>query len=54
MKDAEIEVHTYKSFVRDVRIQEARDADRNKDNIIKPPPLNNPDAEHYFGNIGMI
>jgi hypothetical protein len=54
MQDAEIEVHTYKSFVRDVRIQDAREQDRNRESIIKLPPSNNKDAETYFGTIGMI
>lgn len=47
--DVEIEVHTYKQMIRDKRIAAANAA--NPNNVIKIPPMNDPNNEWHIGMV---
>jgi hypothetical protein len=47
-EEVEIEVHTYKQFIKDQRKEEA------DKNIIKPPPASPNNIDDYIQSIGMV
>ena len=47
-QEVEIEVHTYKQFIRDQRREEA------EKNVIKPPPGGPPNIDDYIQSMGLI
>ena len=53
-KDVEIEIHTYKQFVRDNTIQQKVSEDEETPRHLIVVPQSNENHDRYFGSIGMI